>query len=428
MIDKYNFYRKVFKKLDPQIDKQLDIFISSDTFNTEFVKDNEIVTLLNSNSKDISSNGVKIVGSDNYYEQNGTLDKKILDALRFLNRAGGVYPDVFKYEQELKDFVNSLNIESISALERYYFLREARYDFDPDLHTPDESNPLRALLKKVTVQTGLNFHNDKLMYVNDYFFEKYANLYPDFISTYMQAVEGLGHHSISAKCNDCFLFGDHWYSNKIIDVPTLIIEIISMQQYLHPSFSINPGDIVLDCGACYGETAIWFNSFLTTGKVYAFEAFGENYEILKKVIDANSCADSVIPILKGVGDKSTRLNLKNAHVANTTGKSFVQSESGEIESISIDSFVDQYNLKKIDIIKMDIEGMEKEAIAGARHSIQKYHPTLLLSAYHKPNDFFYIPEQVKDICEDYNFYFDHKTLRPYELMCYAVHKNKDRII
>ncbi len=89
-----------------------------------------------------------------------------------------------------------------------------------------------------------------------------------------------------------------------------------------------------------------------------------------------------------MGDKSTRLNLKNAHVANTTGKSFVQSESGEIESISIDSFVDQYNLKKIDIIKMDIEGMEKEAIAGARHSIQKYHPTLLLSAYHKPNDFF----------------------------------------
>ena len=40
--------------------------------------------------------------------------------------------------------------------------------------------------------------------------------------------------------------------------------------------------------------------------------------------------------------------------------------------------LDELNLPRVDFIKIDIEGMEMEALSGARDTINKYHPVLLI--------------------------------------------------
>ena len=50
----------------------------------------------------------------------------------------------------------------------------------------------------------------------------------------------------------------------------------------------------------------------------------------------------------------------------------------------------ELKLERVDFIKMDIEGAERNALAGARQTLARWHPRLALSAYHRPDD----PEKI----------------------------------
>ena len=71
-------------------------------------------------------------------------------------------------------------------------------------------------------------------------------------------------------------------------------------------------------------------------------------------------------------------------------------------------------------IKMDIEGAELPAIAGAEKTIARYHPTLALSIYHKVGDYWKIPEAVFSIRDDYSVYIRHYIEGLIETVMYFV--------
>ena len=61
--------------------------------------------------------------------------------------------------------------------------------------------------------------------------------------------------------------------------------------------------------------------------------------------------------------------------------------------------------KRVDYIKYDVEGAEKEAIFGSQSTILAHHPALLISAYHKSEDIFALPLLVKELSPDYKLYY-----------------------
>lgn len=80
--------------------------------------------------------------------------------------------------------------------------------------------------------------------------------------------------------------------------------------------------------------------------------------------------------------------------------------SGEykIDAISIDEFVIEEKINKIDFIKLDIEGAEKAALEGCKKVIEKHHPKLAICIYHKPNDIFEIFKLIQSFNVAYKFY------------------------
>lgn len=60
-------------------------------------------------------------------------------------------------------------------------------------------------------------------------------------------------------------------------------------------------------------------------------------------------------------------------------------------------------------IKMDIEGAEAKALAGAKQTIIEYRPRLAICVYHKGDDMWKIPQQVLSYYEDYSMYLRHYT-------------------
>jgi hypothetical protein len=59
------------------------------------------------------------------------------------------------------------------------------------------------------------------------------------------------------------------------------------------------------------------------------------------------------------------------------------------------------NLAKVDCIKMDIEGAERQALEGAFDTLRKHKPRLMLSAYHLPDDKIVLPRLVRTAVSSY---------------------------
>lgn len=97
-------------------------------------------------------------------------------------------------------------------------------------------------------------------------------------------------------------------------------------------------------------------------------------------------------------------------------------DSLQVTTISIDDFVSEKNLPRIDFIKMDIEGAELKALKGAEESIRAFKPRLAISVYHRQEDFMTIPAYVNNLNLGYEFFLDHFTIYGEETILFAAPK------
>ena len=76
---------------------------------------------------------------------------------------------------------------------------------------------------------------------------------------------------------------------------------------------------------------------------------------------------------------------------------------------------------KLDYLKFDVEGAEKNALEGAKETIRKCRPSILLSLYHRAEDLFALPLQLSSMCPNYTFYLQRTLCLPcWELNLLAV--------
>jgi FkbM family methyltransferase len=171
------------------------------------------------------------------------------------------------------------------------------------------------------------------------------------------------------------------------------------------SRGIHPGDTVLDCGANVG---VYARKALRDGAklVVAIEPAPENIEALKRNLAAEIADGRVIIDPKGVWDKDDVLRFE-INPVNSAADSFVrvnQQVKGNLVSVpvtTIDHLVAELRLPRVDFIKMDIEGSERQAVAGARETIRRHHPRMALCVYHLPDDPDVIPSLVTAISPEY---------------------------
>jgi FkbM family methyltransferase len=188
------------------------------------------------------------------------------------------------------------------------------------------------------------------------------------------------------------------------------------------------GDIVLDCGACWGETTLYFaHEVGEDGKVYAFEFVPANLEIFNQNINYNPhLKDRIELVLQPVWNISDEiLTFSDFGPGSNVNKNDSTQEGAQTcKTISIDDFVKRQNINKIDFIKMDIEGAEINALKGAINTIKTFRPTLAISAYHKDDDLITIPKLLNDLNLDYEFYLEHHTIHFWETVLYAYPVNR----
>lgn len=164
-------------------------------------------------------------------------------------------------------------------------------------------------------------------------------------------------------------------------------------QYICPGFLPKAGDIVFDCGAYDGGTSV---RFVNMGcKVYAFEMEKANYDKTLKVAEEKNFVVENFAL----GSHKHKVNYIPRGIASRIDSG----GTATAQVITIDNYVGEKNLPRVDFIKMDVEGTELDILKGAAITISRFKPILALSAYHKLDDFWTLTKFIKSIRPDYEF-------------------------
>ena len=186
---------------------------------------------------------------------------------------------------------------------------------------------------------------------------------------------------------------------------TFLLEQYRLNGVVEPQI----GDVVLDCGAYRGETALWFAQRVgESGIVIAFEPVVRNVEGLRRNLLANQSAHMApVTIMESaVSSSSGTLNF-NTRAEGSSRADTASSE--EVTVVTIDDVVERQHLGRVDFIKMDIEGGEVAALKGAKETLRTFIPRLAISAYHRPNDLPDITALVLEACPRYRLYLSQKS-------------------
>ena len=157
----------------------------------------------------------------------------------------------------------------------------------------------------------------------------------------------------------------------------------------------------LDLGAYNGDTALDFCK--NCPDYESITAVEPDRKTFKKLILNTEALQNFTPINACISDKCETVNFKMLGGRN----SVLGDGKDQINAITIDSL----NLDPT-YIKMDVEGEEVGAIKGGHNTILKSKPKMLISAYHRTDDFITIPKAVFDIRDDYKIYIRHFKYLP----------------
>ncbi len=160
---------------------------------------------------------------------------------------------------------------------------------------------------------------------------------------------------------------------------------------------LRPGDCFYDVGAHTGFFALIATTFLgPSGKVVAFEPDPDNAASLHANLAKNSITQ-VMVVQAAVWSSAGHLTFQRAleDSNRTQGQIVARQESNpgkiEVRAIQLDEFVFAEGNPAPQLIKMDIEGAEWEALQGARALLERAKPKLLCEIHH--------PEQIGIIQE-----------------------------
>ncbi len=213
---------------------------------------------------------------------------------------------------------------------------------------------------------------------------------------------------------------------KLFNNDVIISYIFLLQQYKYDHKKVIEaceGDVVLDGGGCFGETALYFATKVKElGRVYTFEFINSNIKTLRKNLSLNPKLEQIIELIEiPLWSKSDQ----NMYILEDGTGSKIEFQpsrrsSKTIKTISIDDFVKRNNIQKVNFIKMDIEGAELEVLLGAKETLARFNPKLAISVYHDLEHYYKIPQFINSLNLNYKFYLNHYSIRRAESILFAV--------
>jgi len=141
--------------------------------------------------------------------------------------------------------------------------------------------------------------------------------------------------------------------------------------------TVTPPKVIIDAGANIGLASIYFTNKYPDAKIIALEPEQSNFELLKENVSPYS---NIIPVNAALWHKNEEINLIDPGLGkwgfmterkNALEEGLVDSVCHAVQAMTVDKIILDFNLKKIDILKIDIEGAEKEVFSDTSSWIER---------------------------------------------------------
>ena len=162
---------------------------------------------------------------------------------------------------------------------------------------------------------------------------------------------------------------------------------------------LKTGKDFIDGGAAYGFWSIRAARYYD--RVFAIEPDGRTFKILQNNVKANGIGN-VVCLKSALGSENRKMmfyengNLESSILATHMGKNATGPRVW-VDMVTVDKLVEEEELSP-SVIKLDVEGAELKALEGARNTMQRFRPRLLVEVHHPV-----LPEEVETLLPDYEW-------------------------
>jgi FkbM family methyltransferase len=145
--------------------------------------------------------------------------------------------------------------------------------------------------------------------------------------------------------------------------------------------------IIFDIGANIGTFTTWMSKAFPKGKVYSFEPQRQVFQMLSGNAAINNLYN-VYTYNIGLGKENTKVEFEEPNyfekndfgtfslvenvISQTTNNKIV------VQINTLDWFVEYYNIPKVHLLKIDVEGMDLDVLIGGQNTIKKHFPIIFI--------------------------------------------------
>lgn len=138
-------------------------------------------------------------------------------------------------------------------------------------------------------------------------------------------------------------------------------------------------DVLIDVGANIGMYGIMMGYCAPNAQVFCFEPQPETYQQLTRHLELND-VPNVSLVKKGLGSELARVPMFD-HAEGDRGKFSLRGYEGAtselfVEVTTLDAFLGERGLGSLDVLKVDVEGLEPEVFRGGQEALEEHQPAL----------------------------------------------------
>ena len=165
----------------------------------------------------------------------------------------------------------------------------------------------------------------------------------------------------------------------------------------------------VDCGAYKGDSTEMMAEVLTPRKIYAAEPDPKTFLKLSAYAE-NEERSKVIPVNAAIGKECAQVEFMSS-ASRGSGKEGL-SKSAKCTTVDVRTVDSIVKDEKIDLIKLDVEGDEADAIEGCRQTMARCAPSMAVSVYHRTQDIFELPLLLGKLLPTHKMYLRREECIP----------------